>query len=285
MRRDEQAQPFGPSNPRRFVEGDWGQSLDSPKQNDAVGKQSVAVDWSRCTLSPGGRKTDVTVLCAGLRFRLSDSIVRLGCDLVNSHCDSQPADVPAGRADGRHGGESRAAVVEHLFRGHNEALLRFLTARLNSVQEADEVAQEAYIRLLQLGTQRAQAVTFLRAFLYKTAENLAIDRLRTRQVAARALKIGFFEQPSHAEAPDNAAAAAEELHIIEQCLRELPPKCRQAFFLIRFHGLSCSDVAHHMHIAERTVRSYILETIRHCRRRLDRLTEPKRFLRSKIRGA
>ncbi len=197
---------------------------------------------------------------------------------MNSHCDSQPT-------DGFHSGESRAAVVERLFRGHNQALVRFLIARLNSEQEADEVAQEAYIRLLQLDTQQARAVTFFRAFLYKTAENLAIDRLRTRQVAARALKIGFLEESSRAAAPDNEVAAAEELHIIEQCLRELPPKCRQAFFLIRFHGLSCADVAHHMHIAERTVRSYILETIRHCRRRLDRPTLSERFSRSKIRGA
>ena len=204
---------------------------------------------------------------------------------MNSHCDSQPADISAGRADGRHGGESRAAVVEHLFRGHNQALLRFLIARLNSEQEADEVAQEAYIRLLQLDTQQAQAVTFLRAFLYKTAENLAIDRLRTREVAARALKIGFFEESSRAAAPDNEVAAAEELHIIEQCLRELPPKCRQAFFLSRFHGLSCSDVARHMHIAERTVRFYIVETIRYCRSRLDRLTVPEGFSRNKTRGA
>lgn len=78
VRPDEQGQPFGPSNPRLFVEGDWGQSLDNPKQNDAVDKRNVAVDWSRYISTPGVRKADVTVLCVGLRSCLSDSMVRLG---------------------------------------------------------------------------------------------------------------------------------------------------------------------------------------------------------------
>lgn len=150
-------------------------------------------------------------------------------------------------------------------------------AQLRSEQEANDVAQEAYVRLLQLDTRQAQAVNHLPAFLYKTAGNLAIDRLRTRQVAARALQIGFVQQTSGAASPETEVAAAEELDLLEQCLRELPPKCRQAFFLSRCHGLSSSDIADQMHIAERTVRFYILESIRYCRSRLDRLMAPRGF--------
>src|SRR6185437_6352258 len=61
----------------------------------------------------------------------------------------------------------RAAVVERLFREHNEALLRFLRARVGSQNEALEVAQEAYVRLLSL--DQPGAVSYLRAFLFGTA--------------------------------------------------------------------------------------------------------------------
>src|SRR6266853_5926060 len=74
---------------------------------------------------------------------------------------------------------SRAALVERLFREHNEALIRFLTARLRSYQDAREVAQEAYVRLLSL--DQPGAVSYLRAFLFKTAANIAIDRRRRHQ--------------------------------------------------------------------------------------------------------
>lgn len=181
---------------------------------------------------------------------------------------------------------SRAESIEQLFRRHHQALRKFLTVRLNSQQEADEVAMEAYVRLLQLDAVQTQAVGFLRSFLYKTAQNLAIDRLRTRQVAARAHSVSrLFGEAACVAAPDGEVAAAEELQIIEQCLRELPPKCRQAFFLNRFHGLSVPSVARHLNVAERTVRFYLVETIRYCRSRLDRLNCPPEYSRSKTQGA
>jgi len=80
--------------------------------------------------------------------------------------------------------ESTAAAVSHLFREHNHALVDYLTARLRSEQEAKEVAQETYVRLLQM--QDPGTPGLLRAYLFKTATNLAIDRLRHRKVRHRA---------------------------------------------------------------------------------------------------
>jgi RNA polymerase sigma factor (sigma-70 family) len=73
-----------------------------------------------------------------------------------------------------------AVAATYLYREHNRVLVRCLTARLRSEQEAKEVAQEAYVRLLQL--QKPGAPSLLRAYLFKTATNIAIDRLRHRRV-------------------------------------------------------------------------------------------------------
>src|SRR5882724_1316303 len=72
-----------------------------------------------------------------------------------------------------------AERIDQIFREHNHSLLRFLAGRLASEQDAKEVAQEAYVRLLQL--DRPEGVSFLKAFLFKTAANLAIDRVRRRR--------------------------------------------------------------------------------------------------------
>lgn len=64
-----------------------------------------------------------------------------------------------------------------LFAAHNQALLRFLNCRLKSMQEAMEVAQEAYVRMLQLDT--SDGIGYLRAYLFKIAANLAADRLKS----------------------------------------------------------------------------------------------------------
>src|ERR1700733_2821570 len=95
------------------------------------------------------------------------------------------------------GGEDRAALVLGLFREHNQALIGFLLGRVNSQQEAQEIAQEAYVRMLELDT--AGAVGFLRAYLFKLAANLAVDRARQRATHTRLQQIWIdpFEYLSH----------------------------------------------------------------------------------------
>src|SRR5690348_5221013 len=80
--------------------------------------------------------------------------------------------------------------IERLFREHNEALIRFLLPRLRSRQAALEVAQEAYVRLLSL--DRPGAISYLRSFLFKTAANLSVDRLRRDDVHSRAPNTPLF---------------------------------------------------------------------------------------------
>lgn len=70
----------------------------------------------------------------------------------------------------------QAETIARLFRENNRALIGFLVARLRSVQDAKEVAQETYVRLLQMG--RPQTGNLVRAYLFRVAGNLAIDRLR-----------------------------------------------------------------------------------------------------------
>src|ERR1700750_1039346 len=67
-----------------------------------------------------------------------------------------------------------------IFREHNEALVRAVYSRLHSWEEATEVVQEAYVRVFRL--EDPPPITFLRAYLYKTAFNLAYDRRSERSI-------------------------------------------------------------------------------------------------------
>jgi len=173
-----------------------------------------------------------------------------------------------GPPEGEHGvAGTRQGLVSKLFREHNKALLRFLIAKLHSEQEAKDVAQEAYVRMLKLDSP--EVVSHLRAYLFKTAANLAIDRLRARAVEQRVGDLEFFEERTQQPEPGRGLAAAEDLALISQCLQELPPKCRQAFLLRRIEGMSTRDIAQLLGVPERTVRHYIVETIVYCQSRLD----------------
>jgi DNA-directed RNA polymerase specialized sigma24 family protein len=88
--------------------------------------------------------------------------------------------------------ELSAAAAAELFRENNRALVGYLTARLRTEQEAKGVAQEAYVRLLQL--QEPGTPSLFHAYLFKIATNLAIDRLRRRNVRRRIEQSAEFDE-------------------------------------------------------------------------------------------
>lgn len=157
--------------------------------------------------------------------------------------------------------------VERLFREHNAALLRFISAKVGSEQEAREIAQEAYVRLLQL--DEPGAVSYLRAFLFKTAANLAIDRLRQRGRRSHVESMADLDFAIFDVTPERQMSGTQAVAILKAAIAELPPKCRQAFLLHRMQDHSIDDIAASMSLGACMVRRYIARGLEHVRERLD----------------
>jgi RNA polymerase sigma factor (sigma-70 family) len=189
---------------------------------------------------------------------------------VSSELPKHPSCSPD-LAEGAGGSEeerrAHADLIERLFREHNEALVRFLLARLRSRQEAHEVAQEAYVRLLSL--DQPGAVSYLRAFLFKTAANLAVDRLRRSEFHGRMIARPLFHEFAETRTPERELAGAQNIERLGRLIAALPPKCRQAFVLSRFEGKDFTSIAREMKLSERMVRMYVMRALLFCRARLD----------------
>lgn len=163
--------------------------------------------------------------------------------------------------------ESRASVVERLFREHNEALIRFLRGRVGSHNEALEVAQEAYVRLLSL--DQPGAVSYLRAFLFKTAANIAIDRRRRHQNFDRVAGRQLFTELTENRTPERQLSGEQTLRHLGALIEGMPPKCRESFVMNQIHGLDAATIARQLGISDSMVRKYIVRALLHCRARID----------------
>jgi RNA polymerase sigma factor (sigma-70 family) len=163
-------------------------------------------------------------------------------------------------------------LIEDLFRRHNEELIRFLRARVGSYHEAREVAQEAYVRML--GLDKPGAVSFGRAFLFKTAERIAIDRQRRGQVHARAVREPLFQEFVDALTPERRVASEQLVRQLESAIEELPVKCQQAFVLNQVYGVEFGEIARKMCLSESMVRKYVMRGLLHCRTRIDEEEDP-----------
>jgi RNA polymerase sigma-70 factor (ECF subfamily) len=127
--------------------------------------------------------------------------------------------------------------------------------------EGDDIAQDACVRMLRM--DQPQAVQAPAAFLFRVARNLFVDRQRARARERSLLdRAGFaqdnFNHDRDASAdPERILAGKQRLEIALAEIQGLPPRCREAFVLHRFDGLTYLAVAQHMGISASMVEKHI----------------------------
>jgi RNA polymerase sigma factor (sigma-70 family) len=161
-------------------------------------------------------------------------------------------------------------ALEKLFLENNRSLCAYLRVRVASQHEAEDIAQEAYARLLQHDQPRA--ISYLRAYLFKVAVNIASDRARRRRLHLRLDLAYSSEAQIESETPDQQVHAAEQLSLLALALSALPAKYRRAFLLCRIQEWSTHQIAADLEVGERMARNYVSRTDRYCRLILDGAT-------------
>ena len=106
-----------------------------------------------------------------------------------------------------------------------------------------------------------------RAFVFRVASNLAIDRLRQeqRRSALHDDDSDHHEYCDPLASPEKQFLAAEAIEQLDRSLAQLPSKARLALLLNRLEGLTHAQIAVRLDVSESTVGKYIVQAMRHCR--------------------
>lgn len=177
-------------------------------------------------------------------------------------------DIPPLRAETDTGGSSASDAASHsnalaeVARNHHSALLKFLEARTGSKEEAREVAQEAYAKMLSL--DRPGTISFLEGYLWKIAGNLATDRRRQRAVRRRLDTVALFETERFERSPEVLVDTDQRIAMLQRAMDELTPRCLEAFILRVLNGLSFDEVGAQMRISARMAKMYVARALEHC---------------------
>ena len=173
---------------------------------------------------------------------------------------------PEGSATWDGGWPQDAEAFERLVETFQDRLVRYAFYRLGSLVDAEDVAQEVFVRAYADRKKRLLVMN-VGAYLYRMAGNLCIDHQRRRdKKEALPLDVArIVEIPSRE--PDGAAvaSAAEELERLEGLLGRIPEAQAEAVRLCVFDELPPRQAAQVMNCPERTIRSrlrYGLEKLR-----------------------
>ena len=137
-------------------------------------------------------------------------------------------------------GRGDAGAFETLYKRHRGALYRFVLRAIKHRSSAEELFQEAWIRVIEARSRYTPQARFT-TWLYTIAHNLLVDHWRKK-----GLSLVQLEQEPGIAAPDDPARRAEARQSIERLLRAieaLPAAQREAFLLHEEAGLSVAEIA------------------------------------------
>ncbi len=163
--------------------------------------------------------------------------------------------------------EARARALAEVAREHHGSLLRFLTQRTGSVEEARDIAQEAYVKVLAV--DRQGSIGSLGSYLWRSALNLMTDHRRRRVVRERFAQEVRAQEVGHAPSSEIVVDARQRLEVIEQAVGELSPKCLAAFILRVVQGRPFEEVGREMHISPRMAKIYVARALGYLEERLE----------------
>ena len=122
--------------------------------------------------------------------------------------------------------------------------------------------QETFLKVFE--AERRTNISNPKAFLFKTARNLALNELAKRRGRRtdtvedlEKLAVSTDEWPELDSLPEAHVAMQEQLALAWGAIQELSPRVREVFVLRKVHGLKQREIALRLGISESTVEKHI----------------------------
>lgn len=156
-------------------------------------------------------------------------------------------------------------VIETYYIAHRDELLAFVSSRLGGNDEAEDIVQNVFLRLLT--SDKLITEITLPALVYTMTRHLITDYFRRHTT---------FEQYEHyikgvcseAITMESVFSAKEIMERLERGLARLPQKCREIYRLHIYEGMKVSEISqqlgenyksveHRLGFARKSIRQYL----------------------------
>ncbi len=167
--------------------------------------------------------------------------------------------------------ESKQVLVEPIFEEQLIALRAVFFRRVRSQPQAADLAQEVYVRMLQV--KDIGAIRDPHAYLFTVARNLADEHAFQRRAQFAVDVEESSVQAELAEVPNfgTQIATARRSKKLRNVLCKLPAKQRAAVEMAYWHGLSYEQIAQRLSVSTHMVKKYLSQALVICRLRMARL--------------
>lgn len=154
--------------------------------------------------------------------------------------------------------------MERIYLEIRASLTRYVSRYFRRSQEAEDVVQETFVKVIQ--AQRQRNISSPKSYIFRTARNLSLAEI-SKSSYKLTDEIGDLLTETELAASktlEEQYEARENFEIFCRAVRVLPVKCRRAFVLCRVYGFSQKDVAARMGITLSAVEGHLSRATRRC---------------------
>ncbi|MCU6671458.1 sigma-70 family RNA polymerase sigma factor [Enterobacteriaceae bacterium H4N4] len=155
-----------------------------------------------------------------------------------------------------------AVTLESLYGAHHGWLKRWLTHKLQSAFDADDIAQDTFLRVM--GNDALSGLRDPRSFLCTVAKRVMVDLFRRNALEKAYLEMLALMPEALAPSPEERESQLETLQLIDTMLDGLSGKTREAFLLSQLEGLTYSEIALRLAVSVSSVKKYVAKAVEHC---------------------
>lgn len=157
---------------------------------------------------------------------------------------------------------SQQNAVQSLYETHHQWLCGWLRQRLGCVDNAADLAQDTFIRVII--QRKATELREPRAYLSTIARSLMIDMFRRRYLEQAYLETLALSPEPLDISPETRALIIETLMEIDRMLDGLGGRTREIFLLAQLDGLSYVEIGRRLNISVNTVKKHAVRALTHC---------------------
>ena len=161
--------------------------------------------------------------------------------------------------------QQAGVLATRAYEEFGSALIGYLRANLRCVEDANDLAQDVYLRIVR--HEDVARIRSLKSFVFTIAKNLLRDKSRrcATRLADNCVHEDDVTLSTHNDDPLQMIEAEEVFRNVNRILGELRPACRKAYFLSRTYELSYAEIALHMGISVSMVEKHISAALRALR--------------------
>ncbi len=149
-------------------------------------------------------------------------------------------------------------------------LLRFLRSRLSNVHDAEDLAQEVYMRLLRV--KDPTHIRNRRAYVLQVAANVAYEyRLLARN--SRPHSSDAVDAMHGSSDPARETLVGQQMEVLYAALNTVSPKCRAVVLMHRRDRYTYVEIAERMGISVSMVKKHLVKGLAVCQKRLMSVTD------------